>query len=254
MRSTLTLPARRAAAALCSLLLAPALASAGAVDPGQSIPVDSVDLMLPAGSALAETSSAFAIDYAATDRPTAGTLKGVLRSAVYDVGGSLTFVYDVDVLDAAGFSEAAERSELTVSSFAKAKTAVTGGLDFEALVRASRSADGSRITLASDTPGLGGPPVLIVKTDATTYDAGGRATFAVADEVSGPYGQDWIAGGTASIAGLLRPTIVAAPVDPAPSAGPTPIPLPPAAYSGLGVMLAMGLIAATRRVWDVKKC
>ena len=246
---------RRAYVAALSLLLAPAAAVAGLVEPGQTVSLSSGDLAPVGGSKLDERSAEFAINYGSPDPANNfdGTLRGVLRSSVYRTGDALTFVYDVDLLNTGGLGGAAELSDLRVSAFAGLATAVNGSLDYEELIKASRSIDGDEVRLQSDTPGLGGPPVLVVRTDAVDYDASGRATFLAGDELAGPDGSSRLLTGTASLTGLLGPAADGAEPPPAGPKPPAAIPLPPAAYSGFGVMLAMALIGATRRVWNVER-
>jgi hypothetical protein len=243
---------RRACVAALSLLLAPAACWAGLVEPGQTVTLTSSELTPPGGSKLDEKSTAFAIAYGDEDSGDGPTLRGVLRSSVYQTGDHLTFVYDVDLLAAAGISGAAERSDLSASAFTGFATDVAGALDFEELVKASRSADGSRVGVQSDTPGLGGSPVLIVRTDATAYDANGQATFLAADEVPAADGETRLATGSAMLTGLFRPVADVVEPPPGPPAQPPAIPLPPAAYTGFGVLVAMALIAASRRRWNVQ--
>lgn len=249
------LPSRRALAAALALAAAPAATvSAGLVEPGQTVTLTSSDLAPLGGSKLDEASAPFTIDYGSADPATGfdGTLRGVLRSAVYQTGPTLTFVYDVDLRPTDGVGGAAERSDLWVSAFAGRTTDVSGSLDYEELIKATRSADGSALRLQSDTPGLGGPPVLIVRTDATAYDTGGRATYLAGDELAGPDGSARLVTGSADLTGLLAPAGGLA-EPPLPGPKPPAIPLPPAAYSGFGVLLAMALIAATRRAWNVER-
>lgn len=247
---------RRTLATLAGTLLAPlwtlaastSAADAGLVSPGQLVTVDAFDLTPPAGALLATKSTAFSIDYAAGVGSPAypGALAGTLHSSVYRGGdGKLTFVYDVDLTSTGKFSGAAEGSDLRVGSFAGFATDVSGALDFEDLASASRSADGKQVRLRSDTPGLGGAPTLIVRTDATQYAADGRAGYYAADELSSPTGSSNTFFGTTAIDGVYRPASAAVPP---PDGGPVNVvPLPPAAYSGLGVLLAMGMIVATRK-------
>jgi hypothetical protein len=241
----------RAFTMILGALLAPAAASAGLVSPGQTVGLESVDLPAPGGALVATGSVPFAIDYGpstpATGSPAyPGTLAGTLHNAVYrGTDGRLTFVYDVDLTSTADGGTAAEGSELRVGSFKGFSTDVGGALDFENLFAASRSADGATLRLASDTPGLGGPPTLVVRTDATAYDRRGSATYSAADELSTPDGSSNLYAGQATVTGLFRPT---GDGTLPPATPPNAIPLPPAAYSGLGLLLAMGMIVAARRV------
>ena len=220
-------------------LLMPAAASAGLVEPGQTVTLSAYDLATPAGTLIDEGVSAFSLNYGVADPANGfdGSLNGVLNSKVYRTpGGTLTFMYDVD-LNPMGVSGAAERSTFTVESFVGLKTWVTGAMDFESLIEGGVSADGAMVTLRSDTPGLGGSPTLVIETDATAYDAKGMATYAAGDEVMGSFVSD-----ETMIDGVFAPSASIAPP-------PAVIPLPPAVYSGMGVLLALVLIAATRRVW-----
>jgi hypothetical protein len=231
-----------------SLLLAPAAASAGLVSPGQTVSLHSSDLLPPTGVELATKATPFVIHYGPADPAIGftGDLTGTLDSTVYRDGGKLTFVYHVNLNDGSGVSGAAEGSNLSVWSFGGFKTTVAGALESEEFIQASRSKDGKMVQLSGNTPGLGGPPTLVVKTNATAYDAGGNASYFASDEVSTLTRASQTFSGTAMIDGTFRP--VGGEVLP-PGPPPTAIPLPPAAYSGLGVLLAMGLLAATKRVW-----
>lgn len=230
----------RAYVVLLSLLLVPAVASAGLVSPGESITLSSGDFAGPAGTLLAEKTMPFALDYGADpDVGFDGMLNGTLRSAVYNIGGKLAFFYDVD-LDLANFTNGAtEQSEIRAQSFAGFQTSVSGKIDFEEVIHATRSVDGSLIALLSDSPGLGGPPALLLETDAAAYDENGVISFFAADEIATV---DGIRRGVGSIVirGTYQPILESAPP-------PTAIPLPPAAYSGFGVLLTMGMMIAYRR-------
>lgn len=218
-----------------ALLLATSVRG-GVVAPGETLSLNSSDFALPAGSFLAEKTSAFSIDYGGD------TLNGTLYSAVYNVGGKLAFLYDVE-LDPANNGSAAERSQLTVAAFSSFATDVTGMLDHEEVIAATRSADGGTVSLMSDTPGLGGAPALLVQTDADSYNTQGSAVFYAGDELltlNAAVGGS----GSASFDGVLQPTLSGGNGQVPP---PTAIPLPPAAFSALGVMIVMGLMFAMRR-------
>ncbi|QOV87837.1 hypothetical protein [Humisphaera borealis] len=236
-------------AIVCSLILA-SPAAAGLISPGETVSLSSGDFGGPVGIKLAEKSSPFVIDYGAD--PVFGfdgKLNGTLHSAVYNVGGKLAFFYDVD-LDSNNFvSGATEQSELTVLSFAGFATTVSGMLDYEEAIKASRSVDGAQIVLFSDTPGLGGPPALLVQTDATSYSESGSAVFHAGDELLTLNATKAVIGST-TIEGAFQPTIGGG----SGQVPPTAIPLPPAAYSGLGVLMAMAIIVAVRRTWNTQQC
>lgn len=260
---------------LTLVLLPAAPVAAGLVQPGQSVPLTSDQVPAPKGTLLDQKLTPFVIDYGAPSEPFnfSGKLTGRLYSAVYRDAGRLTFVYDIDLDHQLGFSGASEASELRVGSFKSFNTALFGSMDFETLVRGSRSPNGSQLWLNGSSPGLGGSPRMIIKTDATAYDANGHASFSAADEVPTLAGAR-LAAGSASFGGMFRPIHVNGappPIPPAAGAGlppsmpggsggggvgpgptPTPIPLPPAVFSALGVLLAMGLILLTRRGWAVR--
>jgi hypothetical protein len=170
---------------------------------------------------------------------------------------------------------ASEASELRIGSFKSFKTSLFGSMDFDQIIRGSRSQNGSQLWVSGNSPGLGGAPRMVVKTDATAYDANGHASFFAADELPTLAGSR-MASGVANFSGMFRPiTVTAMPPPPPPTnsgggttttgggepsvggggTGPTPsaVPLPSAAYSAMGVFLAMGLIALTRRGWTTHK-
>lgn len=220
-------------------------ASAGLVQPGQSISLNSSELLPASGIKLSQSDQPFTLDYGIKSPSIGfdGSLTGTLHSSVYRDNGLLTFVYDID-LNPSAVSGAAERSDFWVRSFRGFKTDVSGALDFEELIKASRTGNGGQIRLAGDTPGLGGAPMLIVRTNARDYDAKGSASFLSSDEIPLLNGSSLIGKGEATITGVFQP-VALTPLPQPPAA----IPLPPAVFSGLGVLLAMGLFFATRKVW-----
>ena len=224
------------------LVMAVRSASAGLIAPGETATINAVGYVPPAGLLLAEKQVPFAINYGVSSPSTGfdGTLQGQLTSSVYKTDNVLWFLYSVD-LSPVGISGAAEQSVLSVGSFAGYATRVSGAVGFEEMGMASRSSNGSTVRFFGDTPGLGGAPTLLIETDATAFDARGTALFTVGDEISMLNGQSIMASGDASIEGVYQPVTARPPA--------SAIPLPPAAYSGLGVLLGMGILAATRRVW-----
>jgi len=229
---------KRAIVTLLSLLLVPGTVIGGIINPGDTAStLHSSSFAGPTGTLLAEKQTPFTIDYGADPEVGFdGKLNGTLHSAVYDVGGKLAFFYDVD-FDPANFIDgASEQSELQATDFAGFETTVSGQLDFEEVAKAARSGDGSQVVLFSDSPGLGGAPALLVETDAMAYDENGTINFFAADEIGTANGTRRTSG-SALIEGVYQPS----------AGGPTAIPLPPAAYSGLGVLLAMGLVMRFRR-------
>jgi hypothetical protein len=223
---------------------------AGVVHPGETVTVSDLDLTMPEGAVLARSVLPFSVEYEAGSGGTfvefGGTTAGTLTSTVVrdEATGTLVFVYDVDFAGDAG-ADASEASVLTVSGFDTFVTDVTGALDYESAVLASRSDDASAVRLGSDDAGLGGAPKLVVRTDATAFAATGTARFFAGDElaVRTPDGLSLeFAAGTAEVAGTFEP----ADADPG-NGGGTPIPLPPAVWSGLAVLGAMGATRAVRR-------
>jgi hypothetical protein len=240
-----------AAAAAASALLVPVSAGrAGVVRPGETVVVSDLDLTMPEGAVLAQSVLPFALTYEPSGGGSLldfdGTVGGTLTSTVVREAatGTLAFVYDVDFSGDAG-ADASEASVLTVGGFGAFATDVTGALDFESVILASRAEDaGSAVQLSSDDPGLGGAPKLVVRTDATAFAATGTARFFAGDELAvlTPDGLSLeVAAGTAEVAGIFQP----AADDGTGGGGATPIPLPPAALIGLATMAFAG--AARRR-------
>jgi hypothetical protein len=260
---------------MIAVALLPAVpALAGLVRPGQSVSLTADNVPTPTGTLLDRNTTEFTIDYGPLTSPfhDSAKLRGTLFSAVYRAeSGRLTFVYDVDLQNHSSvIGGASEASELRIGSFKSFKTSLFGSMDFESVIRGSRSGDGSQLWLSGSAPGLGGAPRMVVRTDAMAYDANGHADFLAADEVPTLNGSRMVSGAV-SFAGVFRPTTVSAlppPLMPPPppvvggeptpggnGGGPRPsaVPLPPAAYSGVGVLVAMGLIALTRRGWTARR-
>jgi hypothetical protein len=243
----------RCFAVLLTILIAPVDVFAGLLRPGQTVGLHSSDLDVPTGTLIAQQTQPLLIDYGVKS-PTIGFdgwLRGSFHQAVYaDATGRLTFLYDID-LGSPGIAGASEQSDLAVWSFKGVSTSVMGSLDYESIIDASRSGTGSRIRLKGNTPGLGGAPLLVVETDATDFDAEGTATYAAADEVPSLLGPSTLASGSVTLRGVYRPVAIESgnggTVPPPPAA----IPLPPAFYSGVGLMMGMLLLAITRRFWSV---
>ena len=243
-----------ATAALLAAWLSPRPADAApvVVHPGETAVIrdDDSGPATPAGAVLAETVLPFTIELepeggAGSFLDFDGTATGTQTSTVVRDGktGTLSFVYDVD-LAGEGDADASEASILTVDGFDGFSTAVTGLLDFESVVLASRTEDGSGVRLTSDDPGLGGAPRLVVRTDAVHFDDSGTARFFAGDELAvlTPDGLAIeFAGGTAVVAGTFAPVDLDTPP-------PAAIPLPPAAWSGLAALGAMGLARAASRL------
>ena len=227
-----------------SLLALTTPARAGVVHPGETVVVNDLDLTMPEGDVLALSVLPFSIVYEAGVGGSfvefGGTAGGTLTNTVVrdSATGTLTFVYDVDFAGEGG-ADASEASVLTVSGFGAFATDVTGTLDFESVILASRpDDDASAVQLSSDDAGLGGAPKLVVRTDATEFAATGIARFFAGDELAvlTPDGSSLeFAAGTAEVSGTFQP----AAADEGGGAGGTPIPLPPAALTGLAGLGAM---------------
>lgn len=228
--------------ALVAACLAPA-ARAGVLAPGETSTVRPADYVEPRGLLLAEQDLAFTLTYVdPATGDTVASLPGTLIGTVLRDPGdnTLTFVYNAR-LDAAPPPGApdgtAGGSALTLFGLAGRSTDASGLLGSGLDATASRSADGDGVALA----GPGGYPLLVVHTDATTFDAGGAARFVAADRFitgSAAGSMEVMAQGTAEVAGTFRPTGQAAVVA---------VPLPPAAWTALGGAAGCGIVALVRR-------
>ncbi len=125
------------------------------------------------------------------------------------------------------------------------QTSVAGQLQFEPTSLVRRSADESSFRFDANGPGLGGAPELAVKTNASRFDANGIATYSLADvfQFNGPHGQEldnvWDA---VAFKNTFHP------IGPAATGGTAvAVPLPPTFYTGLGIMMACGVITLVRR-------
>jgi len=241
---------RAAALALGTLLCGATATRAGFVPlaPGQSSVLAGSAYQPLTGNIVAQESTPFTANY--QPNGTFVDFSGVATGRFDDEvlrdpkTGELTFVYQIE-LNNEGYTSASQGSELTVNGYGPYQTNVAGQLQFEATAPVRRSANGSSLQFYANAPGLGGPPELAVKTNATRFDANGAVTFSLADvfQVNGPHGQEldnvW---GTVSFKNAFRP------VGPAASGGTAvAVPLPPAFYTGLGVMMACGVITLVRR-------
>ena len=240
-------PSFPAVAPALVVLAGAAVAPAGVVRPGETVVVSDLELTMPEGAVLARSVIPFAVEYEANGGSFiefGGTTSGVLTNTVVrdEQTGTLAFVYDVDFSGDAG-ADASEASVLTVGGFAPFATDVTGTLDFETVILASRTDDAADVRLSSDDAGLGGAPKLVVRTDATDFAATGTARFFAGDElaVMTPDGFSLeFAAGTAELSGTFQPAEAGGGGGDG-DGGATPIPLPPAAWSGLAALGAIGL-------------
>jgi len=214
-------------------------ARASTVAPGQRvfIELDNITPWPPPGTQIASKSIPFAIPFV----PDVGvTLHGELTSAVFrrDDGG-LTFGYNAHVTpqDMPGGFEAAF---LTVGNYGGFVTDASH-TDDDNYGQVRRSADGRTLEFEAGSPGGIDPPIVWVGTDARSFDAKGTALWTFGDEFVFPdpstgLAQTVVADGSKSFDGLFEPT-----------AQGTPIPLPPAAWTGAAAMAALGAAGAARR-------
>jgi hypothetical protein len=230
------------AAVVLSSLAATVTTRAGVLlAPGGSSTIHSSDYLEPRGLLLAEQDLPFTIGYRyPATNGVVGTLPGTLIGTVLRDRGdnTLTFIYDAR-LDAdpppGAPNGTTGGSRLTLSGFAGHSTDLSGILASGLDATVSRSADGDGVTVA----GPSGYPLLVVHTNATTFDAGGTARFAAADRFdasSASAAADGLATGTADIGGTFRPTQAT-----------VAVPLPPAAYTALGGVVGCGIVACVRR-------
>jgi hypothetical protein len=229
---------RRALIALAAalLLLGPAAgARAGMLAPGQSLTIATSDFVEPRGVLVAEQELPFTLRYtpvvvsAAPGDSGAGTLFGSVYRDPFDQ--TLTFVYNAQLNDGAPIGAA----RLMVDGFRGVQTDVTARLAGADAARVSRLADPlPGIEAASYAGPTGGTPLLVVRTNATSFDAAGAATFAADFPVGiAPFPLT----GTADIAGVFQP-----------AAGPaSAVPLPRALSTSVAAFAACGAASLLRR-------
>jgi len=208
------------------LLMTTGTGHAGVLAPGQSMTIATSDFAEPTGVLVAEQALPFSLRYtpvvtsAAPGEMGGGTLFGSVYRDPFDQ--TLTFAYNAVLADASPIGA----SWLLVDGFRGLQTDVTARLPGADAARVSRLADPlPGIEAASYAGPLGGTPLLVIKTNATAFDASGTASF----------GADFPAGiapfplaGTAEIPGVFQPA------GPAPAAAP----LPPALATSVAGFLA----------------
>lgn len=213
---------------LSALALAARPAAAGVIAPGESVLLPAADFAEPRGVLVAEQAIPFALPYRSNTGVSGGTISGQLDGSVYQdpFDGTLTFAYSVLVSDAG-----VRGSRLVVDGFGGAGADVSGRLTgASAAFFSALGTDGGSVEIANPPGVPGGPPILVVRTTATAFDAGGTANVWI-DLDRLPAGT-----GEGDVGGVFRP-----------AGGPVAVPLPPAAFSAAGVALAGGLIALARR-------
>jgi hypothetical protein len=204
---------------------------------------------VPEGQVLAEEAAPFFMVLEAEGYGSATAVPGTLTSTVLRerATGRLTFAYAINFAgqDDEGAGGGTHQSRLSVTGFESFRTELAARLAFAPNFPGSRSADGSTLTVESDSPGQGGSPTLLVRTDATDFDAGGVLRFAASDPflLPGPVEGSGAAGGMVSVlasgevelSGAFRPVT---------DARPAPVPLPPAVFTGMGTLIACGILRA----------
>jgi hypothetical protein len=215
--------------------------------PGQTVPLFSSGFQMPAGQVVAEDDTPFFIVLEAQGYGPPTAVPGTLTSTVVrdDVTGMLSFVYAINFagLDEESSGGATQSSILSLTGFGSVKTELAAKLAFEEQFVGSRSRDGRTLKVWSDTPGEGGSPTLLVRTDAKDFDAGGVLQFSAADpfllpglvERPGAAGEmtSVVATGDVEMSGVFRPLA---------GTGPHAVPLPPAVFTGVGTVLAYALL------------
>src|SRR4051794_37330256 len=196
---------RRLLVALAALLfLGPAaVARAGMLAPGQSLTIATSDFVEPRGVLVAEQEVPFSLRYtpvvvsAAPGESGGGTLFGSVYRDPFDQ--TLTFVYNAQLNDGSPIGAA----RLLVDGFRGLRTDVTARLAGADAARVSRLAEPlPGIEAASYAGPTGGTPLLVVHTNATSFDAAGAASFGADFPVgAAPFPLT----GTADIAGVLQP-------------------------------------------------
>lgn len=235
---------------ICSLiacgLLGTATANASLVGPGETVTfTDIQDFVVPPGTLLAQSTKTFTIDFKDENGDLLESGDGTLHSQVLRRDdGKLTFVYNFEVLGPGGGGPIGEEGgDAKVSAFGGFSTDVSGifqhgGSPFPVI---SRSNDGDTITFGG--AGGGAPtasaPLIVIGTDATKFDAKGHASITGIDEFGGEVVHT-IGSGTADVSGTFQPIR---------DGGPVTVPLPPAAYPGLGMVgLVVGATLRRRRL------
>jgi hypothetical protein len=223
-----------AAALALGVLLGPS-AWAGLLGPGQSIIVPADEYEPPQGTLLAERSRVITVVYDPGQYTFAPgfdpSFDLELRSQVLRDATTkrLTFVYAVYQM-APDPALDSERSLLRVSSFAGFAADATGLLATGAGPSVlARSLDGASITIDELMTGQAGSPILVVRTDANSFDDQGTGFLLQSTEFTLFDGDNALitnAHANAPLSGLYPPVI----------------PLPAAAWTGLAMLGLMGLM------------
>src|SRR5689334_875704 len=225
---------KRAVAACLLGCLSAGIALADPVGPGQAITVPAPNGVIPTpqGVQIASQTINFTADVTSLDDflpgfvPNQQTVDGTLVNSVWrDSSGHLSFQYQVTSFP--NYDD--NLSEFSASNFAGFSTDFAGSLGTTIAVK--RSADGKTVR-ASAGEGLGANPLVILATDATSFNTGGHATFiGDTDFVPGhnDQGQTNILDvqATANFSGLYQPT----------SSSVAAVPLPPAVYGGMAMFI-----------------
>ncbi len=228
-------------------LAAPSITSAVSVAPGETVlPNRGKDFYTPEGepvdifaglTKIDEQSFAFAEPLIPNpDAPDhlieiyeGANMSGTLLVSVYrdDSDGTLAFLYDVTET---GIYHGGA-SPFTVTGYGEFAVDGIGHFD-DTVGYLSRSSDGEALTF-TNADGQGAPPYLFVRTDATEYDTNGTVTYIGLREVD--FLVYWPTS-PAVMEGVFQPTAA------------TPIPLPVAAWTGLGTLAMLGIPSLRGRI------
>jgi hypothetical protein len=234
-----------------SPLIAPS--SASPVGLGESITITSADgpFAPPIGELLASNSRDLSLTYVAPEGfvlfpdPRGDTAHLHFDSEVRrdPDTGALSFLYSLKVIEENAL-QGREGAKADVQSFTGFATDVTAQVDADVEVR--RSADGSTVTIDDPGRGIGAPPIFAVATNATAFDSNGSLTVSLIDEFGlatiddpGTIAMQGFPVATTTLDGVFQPV-----AEDGGGGGGTPIPLPPAAWTGLVPFAALGGIRA----------
>ena len=233
-------------------LLTSSAASGAIVGPGETIVNDSGNLVEPAGDVIASDARTVTFTYdPAPFEPASDELtydidftSRVIRDPATQ---RLTFVYRFQS-EPGGRAFAQEDGTFTVQGFNGFSTDVS--TDFAWSI--NRSADGVTIDAANFGEGAGGLPYFVIATDATEFDSNGSLSGTARDEffVFDPAEQLEalrVLTATFALGDTFQPI-----ADDGNGGGGTPIPLPPAAWTGLAALFGGGAFAKARRVLKLR--
>jgi hypothetical protein len=237
-----------ALAGLVGALITVPSARATIVQPGQQVSIEISEVSFPIpGTVLGETSKPFSIAY----QPPPGfqfdgtdhvTVTGTLTNQVIrdPASGHLAFVYDFDFAEEF-FPVGDETSQLVLTDFGRFTTDVRYPSVRE--FRVSRSVDGTTLT-QSRANGNAKLQSFAIFTDASDFDADGKMTMHLEDEVSllgpieGEEHQTRVVGGDFGFTGLFQP-----------ASGAAAIPLPAAVWAATAALPVL-VLGRRRFKWN----